>query len=116
MMYAVLMAQDDGGTVFSTWTSPGSSALQVVIVVGIILLVAGLFFAWAAFWRKPRRRKHSYHAPPEAALPARHDSNSGMFHRKHRRHRRHHRDRPLNPTLSQVGGLPPKRDGNPPAT
>jgi hypothetical protein len=30
---------------------------------------------------------------------------------KHRKHRHH---RPLNPTLAQTGGLPPKRDPNTP--
>jgi len=38
------------------------------------------------------------------------------FHKKRRRkHRPHHREkRPLNPTLAETGGLPPKRDPNQP--
>jgi hypothetical protein len=34
--------------------------------------------------------------------------------RKHRRRRRHYEKRPLNPTLAETGGLPPKREPNQP--
>jgi ABC-type nickel/cobalt efflux system permease component RcnA len=33
---------------------------------------------------------------------------------KHNKHHKHRHHRPINPTLAQTGGLPPKRDPNTP--
>jgi len=111
MNLAVMLAQDDDNPV-SLWSGPGSTAKEIVLVVVVMSAVVFLVFAWAAFWRKPRHRKHSYHRHPDADLPRREKKKSRMF----RRHRRHHRkdDRPLNPTLAQIGGLPPQRRDQPP--
>jgi hypothetical protein len=105
----VLLAQEDTPM---GWSSPGSNAIEILLVVGVMLVVITLMFMWAAFWRKPRRRKHSYHRPG-AELPRREKSKSSRLFRRHRRHR-HRDDRPINPTLAQVGGLPPQRRDPPP--
>ncbi|HEX4264929.1 MAG TPA: hypothetical protein VH597_11365 [Verrucomicrobiae bacterium] len=120
MMHLVLLAQDDGETFWGFWNNPASSAHEVIIVVGLLFLIALTGFMWAAFLRKPRRRRHSYHhASPSddsnGGLPERRKRKSGvarLFGRK--RHRAHRRERPVNPTLSQVGGLPPPRREPPP--
>lgn len=112
----IVIAQTvDMNDIWGYWTSPSSSGRQIGITIGALALMGLLFFFWAAFWRQPkRRRKHSYHhgSDENTGLPRREKHHSGLFHRR-RRHRRHSRERPANPTLSQVGGLPPPRRGPP---
>ena len=116
MNRAVLMADGEMNDIWGFWTSPSSGAGEIAIVLGILLLVVLAVFIWAAFWRKPRRRRHSYHHTSgsdgsDGGLPRRKKRKSRLFRalRRHR-HRRHHRhQRSINPTLSQVGGLPPPR-------
>lgn len=103
------------------WTKPGSRVLEMVVVFGIVLLVVLLIFVWATFWRKPRRHRHSYHHTrpstdtPAVGLPRRRRRRP-MLLRILRRHRRRHRrrKRPVNPTLADVGGVPPMRHQPPP--
>ncbi|MDB6067382.1 MAG: hypothetical protein JWR26_3590 [Pedosphaera sp.] len=93
---------------------------QILLIVGAIILIVGLIFIWAIFFRKParRRRKHHKHRkhPPktdsksaEAAIKkapaAVVESNKG----KKRRRSRHER-LPRNPTLAETKGLPPIRE------
>ena len=60
--------------------------LNFLAVAGCMLLGALGVLIWYLFFRKKRKRKH-----------------------------KHHRDkRPLNPTLAETGGLPPKRDPDEP--
>ena len=119
----ILMGDGGLGDDWNFWTNPGSQAREIAIVLAILFLVVLGVFMWAAFWRKPRRRRkhtyhHHHHSGPDGAsaegLPQREKEKSGLFHRKrrHRRQRRH--ERPINPTLAQVGGLPPSRRNQPP--
>ena len=113
MTYAVLMAEDSD--LFSYWTKPGSVAGQILLVVGAVLIIGLAIFIWAAFFRKPHRHHHSYDLEG-GGLPKRHKHRSKlarMLGKKRRKRRR--RERPVNPTLAQVGGLPPPRKGPPPA-
>jgi hypothetical protein len=115
MITAVLIAEA-GHFGLKSWTR--ASWTPVFLLFGAVFVIAFVFFGWALWWRKPRKRKHSYHhLPDHSALPHRHERRSGLgrlFQRK--RHRRKHRqERPVNPTLAQIGGLPPPRqDGEPP--
>jgi len=111
------MAQLETDTPSRPFWNTGSMGTQIIILLGAMLVVGFVFFVWAAFWRMPRKHRHSYHPPEEASLPkSSRKRSSGLFgkHPHRRRHRRHHDDRPLNPTLSEVGGLPPERHGPPP--
>lgn len=117
MMSRFILTADvdvDTENLWGFWTNPSSGAMEIGIVLAVMFLVVLGLFVWAAFWRKPRRRKHSYHhiSDPESGLPRREKRRSGLFHK--RRHRRHSRERPANPTLAQVGGLPPPRRDPPP--
>jgi len=114
MSFGVLLAQDQD--VWSFWKSPGSPAGEIVIIMGAVCLVVAIIFVWAAFVRKPRRKRvHSYHSSSseEGGLPRPHKRRSvfsrAFGRRRHRRRRGHGRERPVNPTLAQVGGLPPER-------
>jgi len=90
---------------------------RLLITVGVLFLVSLGVFIWAAYFRK-RPRLHHYHfrrrsAPPPEETAA---GKAGWFSsRKRHRHRRP--DRPLNPTLAEVGGLPPvrKKEDHPPS-
>lgn len=116
MTVATLIADGD---MFSFWAKSGTAWGQILIMIGVFLILAMVFFAWAALWRsKPRNKRHSF-ALEDGGLPQRHKRRSGLskllFPRKRRRHKRKHsRERPVNPTLSQVGGLPPRRDDQQP--
>ena len=121
MSGVVLLATGDTGEMWSGWTGPGSTAGQLIVFVGAVVLVVLGIFIWAAFVRKPRRRVHSYHdsSSNDGGLPRRHKRRSALARafgkRRHRRRRGEGRERPLNPTLSQVGGLPqPQSRRDPP--
>jgi len=107
------------GDMFSFWAKSGTAWGQILIMIGLFVVLAIIFFVWAALWRsKPRNKRHSF-SSEEGGLPQRHKRRSGLsrllFPRKRHRHKRTHgRERPVNPTLSQVGGLPPRRDEPPP--
>lgn len=123
-MNGVVMLADGDLDFLYYWTRPGSPTGELALVFGLVLVVAFLAFAWAAFWRKPRKRRHSYpHNQPAAAGGARVERRRRRrrlnFFRVLRRHqsrqrRRRRRDRQANPTLADIGGLPPARQ-EPPA-
>jgi hypothetical protein len=70
----------------------GSTVSQVLIYFGALFLVVLAVFAWAVF-RTRHRRRHLHHHRPRPAS-------------KHQRQSKH---LPRNPTLAEVGGLPPVR-------
>jgi len=123
MTYAVLLADGDLD-IFEVLRKPGSAWVEIAIVLGIMFVVVFLVFVWAAFWRTPRKRRHSYHHQPAPAdgstvgLPRRRKRRPKWLRllRRHnrRRRRRRSRDRRANPTLAQIGGLPPQRREPPP--
>ena len=62
MNWMILIGDAALGDDWNFWTSPGSQAREIAIVLAILFLVVLGVFMWAAFWRKPRRRrKHTYH-------------------------------------------------------
>ena len=85
----------------------------LIIVVGICLTL--LLVPWAVhIWRRTGRRKRKYKrlAAPDGRVesPAKPESHAPFGERQ--RSRGH---RPRNPTLAEVGGLPPLRpEGTPP--
>ncbi|MDB6067278.1 MAG: hypothetical protein JWR26_3486 [Pedosphaera sp.] len=95
--------------------------LQVLLIVGAIIVIVGLVFIWAIFFRKPgrRRRKHHKHRKkfPQAENKLVEDTvektavtvEENNSRKKRRRSRREHR--PRNPTLAETKGLPPIREG-----
>jgi hypothetical protein len=115
MIRAVLIASDDADF-FSYWTKPGSVAGQILLVLGVVLAIGFVIFIWAAFFRKPHRRHHSYDLEG-GGLPAPHKRRSKLARMlgKKRHKRRRRSEKPTNPTLAQIGGLPPHRDQKPPS-
>jgi hypothetical protein len=78
----------------------GSTVSQVLIYFGALFLVALVVFAWAIF-RTQHRRRHSHHYRPKLVS----------------KHQRQPEYLPHNPTLAEVGGLPPVRiEKQPPST
>ena len=61
--------------------------VNFLAVAGCMLLGAGGSLVWFVAFRKKRKRKRRHH---------------------------NHEKRPLNPTLAETGGLPPKRDPDQP--
>ena len=84
------------------------------ILLGAILAVALLIFYWAFAIRKQKHRirkhRHHHHRPDYRKQIKEVTNDIRKRRSKHR-----HEHRPLNPTLSQTGGLPPLREaGQPP--
>jgi len=77
---------------------------EMYIVFGIIVLLVGLLFFWAAYIRKPNRRTHTSRSRNPAAA-----NKTPEPSREHRKRKRHRRWKNRNPTLSQIGGLPPAK-------
>jgi hypothetical protein len=119
MSRAILISEG----VFGFRAGPASSTTDILIIIGAFVMVALLVFLWAVFVRKPRHRRHSYHhnrtpgAGPAVGLPPRRARRPALFRLlrgHHHRRLQHPRERPLNPTLAQVGGLPAPRREHPP--
>ena len=107
-----MQSSDDPLALFK---NPGSNAGQVLLLIGLVVVMAVVIFIWAAYVRTPKKTRHSHHHSDHdhSGLPERRRRRSGLgrlFGRKHRRRRSSSRERPVNPTLSQIGGLPPRRD------
>lgn len=93
----------------------------VLVVLGAIVLMTLVLFLWARYLRRPSRKRsehYTYPEPtparptPEAASDEDEDSAQQVRHRQRYRKRKHeHRGR--NPTLAEIGGLPPVRDVEP---
>jgi hypothetical protein len=79
-----------------------------LILIGSIVLVAGiLFYLTAVFRKRPHRRDRREYAPPPPSRPRETAAADGKIRRRVRR--RDHR--PRNPTRAETGGLPPRREG-----
>ena len=106
-----LMFMQEDPQPLSVFKNPGSSAGEVLLLVGIFVGVSLVIFLWAAYMRRPRKMRHTYrhlHQTDDHSESSHHHrSRSGR--RRHRR-RSHGKERPMNPTLAQTGGLPPRHD------
>jgi len=80
-----------------------------LILIGSIVLVAGLVFYLTAVFRK-RGRRHREHREWPLQETARPGGDSAPVNGKIRRRKRRRDHRPRNPTRAEAGGLPPKRD------
>jgi hypothetical protein len=82
----------------------------IIFVVLLVLLVTGVFI-WAAFFRKPVRRRSSKHRwKPKEESAVQNGTAAPDSQPARRRHKRRRPRQPLNPTLAETRGLPPLRD------
>lgn len=72
---------------------------EILFLLLAIALVVALLFVWAAYIRKPKRRRS---ASNEIANPL-------PLLKKSRGRRRSRKTRRRNPTLAETGGLPPRK-------
>jgi hypothetical protein len=101
----------------NSWTS------EVAIVCGAILLLTFFLIIWAAFIRKPKRRRVRVEKTKSISAgagvgngtngQAQAVSTGSSHHRRHRKRKRRREHRPRNPTLAETGGLPPIRPEEP---
>ncbi|HKI68010.1 MAG TPA: hypothetical protein VKA67_00355 [Verrucomicrobiae bacterium] len=96
---------------FRLWISSASGLHQAFVILGVFFLVALGVFIWAVSIRKPQRRRfsrwrRSHHHPSPNGLPKSEPTRS--------RRKRHRKYRSRNPTLAEVGGLPPVHEDEPP--
>jgi len=88
-----------------------ASVSEALVFLGALVLVALVFFASTVIFRPRYRRRHShhYHSKPAPKMDTEYFRRKKTFSYSYRRHRRHSEVFPLNPTLAEVGGLPPVR-------
>ena len=90
----------------------GMRATDMLLIIAITLVVGLVLILWAVYIRKPKAERHSrdYKSRPYVEEL---DDGTIRKRKKRKRQRREHRER--NPTLAEVGGLPPlKGDSEPP--
>src|SRR5439155_14608951 len=100
--------------VVMSWKKMEPGTREGLLMLGALLLVIFLVFAWAAFLRRSRRHHHHHHSHRHASgssqepalAQAKADEASPKRRKWHRRPRAH---RQRNPTLAETGGLPPVR-------
>jgi hypothetical protein len=82
-----------------------------LVLVGVLFLVALLFFFAAIISRTQQHRRHShhYHSKPAPNMDVNNAHGKNFFLPLPYRHRRRSGVFPLNPTLAEIGGLPPIR-------
>ena len=107
----------------ATTTAPvgrgtGGIVLDILKVLGALLIVSLVLFVWARYMRKPARRRAEHYKypepPPAGATEEAAEEESEPHHHHRRRYRkRKHEHRGRNPTLADIGGLPPVRDAEP---
>jgi hypothetical protein len=116
-----MLAEEQVSDVLAQWRTLSGSMREGLIFFAALTLVAAVVFLWAMYFRRKRRRRREHsHSHRHAEASAREataeessdDSSAPAKRRKWRRPRREHR--PRNPTLSETGGLPPVRQGEPP--
>ena len=92
------------------WRIRMGNDFYVLVFFGSFALITLAVFAWAiAFRKQPHRHHHHHHPKPAATTPEDETPDGGFFSRHRRKHRRKEH-RPVNPTLSETGGLPAARD------
>lgn len=90
----------------------GMRAEDILLIIAITLVMAVVLIVWALYFRKPKNESNSRVYKSRPYVEEREDGTIRKR-KKHRRLRREHRTR--NPTLAEVGGLPPvKTDPTPP--
>ena len=89
-----------------------SSVNEALIYLGAFLLVGVVSFISAILFRPQHHRRHSRRYGPKLARNMDFEGALRKLFPPHtyRRHRRHSEVFPLNPTLAEVGGLPPIRN------
>ena len=89
-----------------------SSVSEAVIFFGTLILVALFFFTAAVIFRPRHHRRHSqhHHSKPAPNMDFEDDHRKKTFPDSYHKHRRHSEVFPVNPTLAEVGGLPPVRN------
>jgi len=120
-----------------SWEKLNPSLREGIIMCTAFLILTALIFIWAAFFRKKfrlrrRSRRHRSRSTVATVVSTNNSRSAGQSEsgsqvvtvashhngnppaHRHGRRRRRHRDRPLNPTLSQTGGLPRIRTQAPP--
>ena len=108
---------DDIDTLLSTPSKMPAGLLDFLIVLGVILLVVLIVFFWALAIRKRKNRIRKHHHHHRKGIREQIQKNAGEIKEliRQRRHGQHHEHRPLNPTLAQTGGLPPRREPEKPS-
>lgn len=87
---------------------------DLLIVIAICLLLLTALVVWAVFIRKPKADGTRVRINKHREQVEEREDGTIRKRKRRRKQRRAHRER--NPTLSEVGGLPPPRtDGAPPA-
>lgn len=78
---------------------------EMYIILGISLLLAALLFVWAFYIRKPKSKSRGRRLSTRPSEISR-SPREGQKRRKKRRWKNR------NPTLSETGGLPPRKSEN----
>jgi hypothetical protein len=95
-------------------SSSGLALQDILLLVGVVLVVALLLFAWVYLTRRNSRQTHSEMGGRLLYKPERRDGEHGGRRMRVKRKRRSHPENlPRNPTLAEAGGLPPIRPEEP---
>jgi hypothetical protein len=85
---------------------------DIMLLIGVATALAVALLIWAAFIRKPKRESSErvYNSRPYVE-----EREDGTIRKRKKRKRQRREHRVRNPTLAEVGGLPPlKSDSTPP--
>ena len=89
---------------------------ETSLILGAVMVVAAMVFFWAVFIRKrPETQRGSFVLTRARPEDKEHSSSSGRR-RRRKRKPEHPENLPRNPTLAEIGGLPPLRPDDPAPT
>jgi hypothetical protein len=111
----ICLADFDMDDLFRSWSISNTGTTGGIIIFGAVFLAAFAAFVWVAFFRKQKRERKK-HYRDYVKSHSRSEIKADSKQRKSRRHA-HKIYKQLNPTLAEVGGLPPIRpdDQTPPS-
>ena len=115
-IFSVILAQVDSTDLKQQFSN--SRLYEVLVVFGALAGAVIIAVIWAILYSQRQRKKHRHHHHHHSQGAATDNASQGTGTREHKgrrqRRRRRRPHRPMNPTLSQTGGLPPLRDEDTP--
>lgn len=90
----------------------GMRASDMLLIITIAVVLGLILLLWAVYIRKPKGERTSSRVYKSRPYIEEREDGTIRKRKKSKRPRRHHRQR--NPTLAEVGGLPPVKTGAPP--
>ena len=113
ILAAALQNPDEEAIREAATHSPPSFGGETTLILGAVLFVVAAVFFWAVFVRKGPQTQRGSFVVTRARPGDKERTGSSGRRRRRKRKAEHPENLPRNPTLAEIGGLPPLRPDDP---